>query len=30
MADGFLGFMKRKGEWMLAEQVPPGRRKAAS
>ena len=30
MADGFLGFMRRKGEWMLAEAVPPGRRKAAS
>ena len=29
-AEGFLGFMKKKGEWMLAEQVPPGRRKAAS
>jgi hypothetical protein len=30
MSDGFLGFMKRKGEWMAAEMVPPGRKKAAS
>jgi hypothetical protein len=30
MAEGFLGFMKRKAEWMVAEQAPVGRRKAAS